>query len=142
MTTKLNSYLHFNGNAKEAMDFYQSVFGGEVHADTFGKFASDAMPVAEEDKDKIMHAYLKGDNGIELMGSDTPSHMEFQDGARLSLTLNGDDEGLLRSYWDKLSEGGKVTVPLDKSPWGDTFGMLTDKYGIDWMIDIGPIQAA
>ncbi|TAH33833.1 VOC family protein [Candidatus Saccharibacteria bacterium] len=142
MTAKLNSYIHFNGNAKEAMDFYQSVFGGEVYSDTFAKFASDAMPVAEADKDKIMHAFLKGDNGIELMGSDTPSHMEFQDGARLSLTVNGDDETLLRSYWDKLSDGGTVIVPLDKSPWGDTFGMLTDKFGIDWMVNIGPVQAA
>ncbi len=142
MTAKLNSYLHFNGNAKEAMDFYASVFGGEVYSDTFGKFASDQMPVAEADTDKIMHGFLKGDNGIELMGSDTPSHMEFQAGARISLTLNGDDEALLRGYWDKLSEGSAVTVPLAQSPWGDTFGMLTDKFGIDWMINIGPVQAA
>lgn len=138
MTAKLNSYIHFNGNTQEAMEFYQTVFGGKVYADTFEKFASDVMPVAEEDKDKIMHAFLKGDNGIELMGSDTPSHMEFQPGAQISLTVNGDDETLLRDYWDKLSEGGTVTVPLAKSPWGDTFGMVTDKFGINWMVNIGP----
>ncbi len=142
MTAKLNSYIHFNGNAREAMEFYKSVFGGEVYSDTFEKYASDAMPVAEEDKDKIMHAFLKGDNGIEIMGSDTPSHMEFQAGARLSLTVNGDDETLLRGYWDRLSEGATVTVPLEKAPWGDTFGMLTDKFGIEWMVNIGRVQGA
>ncbi|MGB4759094.1 MAG: VOC family protein [Candidatus Saccharimonadales bacterium] len=142
MAVKLNSYISFNGNAKEAIEFYKSIFGGEVYSDTFESFQSDAMPVAEADKDKIMHAYLKGDNGIELMASDTPSSMEFQAGAQIQLTLNGDDEALLRSYWDKLSESGAITVPLDKAPWGDTFGMLTDKFGICWMVDIGPIQGA
>jgi PhnB protein len=140
MAVKLNSYIHFKDNAKEAAEFYKSVFGGEVFMDTFEKFASTDMPVAEEDKQKIMHAYLKGDNGIELMMSDTPSNMEYQDGMRISLTLNGDDEAMLRDYWDKLAADGQVTVPLDKSPWGDVFGMLTDKFGVDWMIDIGPVQ--
>lgn len=140
MTVKLNSYISFNGNAREAMDFYKSVFGGEVHSDTFASFASDEMPVAEADNDKLMHAFLKGDNGIEIMASDTPSTMEFQSGAQISLTVNGDDEALLRGYWDKLIEGGTVTVPLEKSPWGDIFGMLTDKFGINWMVDIGPVE--
>lgn len=139
MTVKLNSYISFNGNAKEAIEFYQSVFGGEVFMDTFDSFA-DKMPIQEADKGKIMHAYLKGDNGIELMASDTPSGMQFQSGAQISLTLNGDDEEKLRGYWEKLGEGGQVAVPLDKAPWGDTFGMLTDKFGINWMVDIGSVQ--
>lgn len=139
MTVKLNSYISFNGNAKEAIEFYKSVFGGEVYMDTFSSFA-DKMPVSDGDENKVMHAYLKGDNGIELMASDTPSGMPFQSGAQISLTLNGDDEAKLREYWDKLVEGGSVTLPLEKAPWGDTFGLLVDKFGINWMIDIGPVQ--
>lgn len=140
MTVKLNSYISFKDNAKEAAEFYKSIFGGEIYSDTFENFASDEMPVAEEDKQKIMHAYLKGEHGIELMMADTPTGMEYYDGARISLTLNGDDETKLREYWNRLSEGGTVTMPLEKAPWGDTFGMLTDKFGVNWMIDIGPVQ--
>lgn len=139
MTVKLNSYISFNGNTKEAVEFYKSIFGGEVFMDTYDSFA-DKMPVKEADKGKIMHAYLKGDYGIELMLSDNPSSTPFQSGAQISLTLNGDDEEKLRGYWEKLSEGGQVAMPLDKAPWGDTFGMLADKFGINWMIDIGPVQ--
>lgn len=140
MTVKLNSYINFNGNAKAAIEFYQSIFGGETFMDTFGSFASAEMPVDEADKDKIMHAYLKGDDGIELMASDVPKGMPFQEGAQISLTLNGDDEATLRGYWDKLAVDGKVTMPLEKAPWGDVFGMITDKFGINWMVDIGPVQ--
>lgn len=136
---KLNSYINFNGNAREAVEFYKSIFGGEVFMDTFGSYAGK-MPVDDADKNKIMHAYLKGDNGIELMMSDAPSGMQVQAGGQISLTLNGDNETALREYWDKLSQGGTVDLPLEKAPWGDTFGMLTDKYGIQWMIDIGPVQ--
>lgn len=139
MTVKLNSYIGFKDNARQAVEFYKSIFGGEVFMDTFGSFA-DKMPIDDGDKDKIMHAYLKGENGIELMMSDTPSGMEFKAGAQISLTLNGDDEATLRGYWDKLATDGTVTMPLEKAPWGDTFGMLTDKFGINWMVDIGPVQ--
>ncbi|AKM80494.1 TPA: VOC family protein [Candidatus Saccharibacteria bacterium] len=140
MTVKLNSYISFQDNAREAIEFYKSVFGGEVYMDTFGSMQDSGMPVDEGDKEKIMHAYLKGENGVEVMAADTPKGIEFQTGSRVSLTLNGDDEPLLRSYWEKLAAGGKVTVPLEKAPWGDTFGMLTDKFGVEWMIDIGPVQ--
>ena len=142
MAVKLNAYINFEGKAEEALEFYKGVFGGEVYSDTFRKFASDAMPVPEQDLDKIMHGYLKGDNGIELMASDAMSSMPTPTGAQIQLSVSGDDDELLKSYWDKLSEGGQVTVPMDKAPWGDTFGMLVDKYGISWMIDINPGQAA
>ena len=142
MAVKLNAYINFEGKAEEALEFYKGVFGGEVYSDTFRKFASDAMPVPEQDLDKIMHGYLKGDNGIELMASDAMSRMPTPAGAQIQLSVSGDDDELLKSYWDKLSEGGQVTVPMDKAPWGDTFGMLVDKYGISWMIDINPGQAA
>lgn len=141
MIVKLNSYISFKDNAKEAMEFYQSVFGGEISSNTFEEFASDEMPVAEGDKQKIMHSYLKGEKGVELMAADTPTGTEYMEGARISLTLNGDDEETLRGYWNKLAEGGTITMPLEKAPWGDIFGMLTDKFGINWMVDIGPVEA-
>lgn len=139
MAVKLNSYISFNGDGREAADFYSSVFGGELFLDTFEKFA-DSMPVDEADKDKVMHAYIKGEHGVELMLSDTPTGMEYHEGMRITLTLNGDDETILRGYWDKLAEGGTVTMPLEKAPWGDIFGTLTDRFGVTWMVDIGPVQ--
>lgn len=143
MAVKLNTYLRFDGTAKDAMEFYKTVFGGEVYSDTFGTFKDKSgMPVDDVDLDKVMHAYLKGDNGIELMASDVPSHIEFVDGSRVSQSLSGDDEEVLRGYWDKLKEGGEISAPLTKAPWGDTFGMLTDKFGIEWMVNIGPVQNA
>lgn len=138
MSVQLNSYVHFTGNAREALEFYKTVFGGEAILRTFAQYESPQMSVAPEDREKIMHGYLKGDNGIGLMASDAPSSMPQPDaGSRMSLTVSGDDEELLRQYWEKLSDGAVVTVPLAESPWGDTFGMLTDKYGVDWMVDIG-----
>ncbi len=140
MAVKLNAYINFEGKAQEALEFYKSVFGGEVYSDTFRSFASDDMPVPEQDLDKLMHGFLKGDNGIEIMASDAMSGMPTPTGGQIQLSVSGDDEELLKGYWDKLSEGGQVTVPMDKAPWGDTFGMLVDKYGISWMVDIGPVQ--
>lgn len=136
MSVQLHSYINFDGNAREAMEYYHSIFGGELTANTFGESASEQMPVEPEDMDKIMHAFLKGEGGIELMGSDAPMNMPRDNGSRITLSLSGDDEAVLRAYWDRLSEGGSISVPLDPSPWGDTFGMLTDKFGVGWMIDI------
>lgn len=140
MAVKLISYINFNGNAREAAEFYQSIFGGTLEVSTFADFASDEMPVGDEDKDKIMHSYLKTDSGIELMLSDTPSSMQYQDGARITLALNSDDEALARGYWEKLTEGGTITMPLEKSMWNSIFGMFTDKFGVNWMVDIGELQ--
>lgn len=142
MTIKLNSYITFNGNTREAMEYYKSIFGGETYMDTFGSMSDSGRPVDPRDTDKIMHAYLRGNTGIELMAADTPSTMEYHDGSRMSLTLNGDDEAVLRGYWDKLAADGLITMPLDKAPWGDVFGMVTDKYGVNWMIDIGELRYA
>lgn len=139
MTTRLNPYLGFRGNAKDAMEFYQSVFGGDL---TLSTFRESGGGVEEAELDQIMHGSLVTDGGLVLMGSDTPSHMEFSAGTNHQVSLSGEDEAELSGYWEKLSSAGTVTVPLNKAPWGDTFGMCTDKYGVPWLVNIsGAAQA-
>jgi PhnB protein len=138
MGVQLNPYLNFRDNAREAMEFYHSVFGGELTSNTFADF--DA-PVEAAEKDLVMHSQLVADNGLVLMAADTPSHMEYNPGSNFAVSLSGDDEATLRGYWQKLSDGGKVGMPLEKAPWGDTFGMCVDKFGISWLVNISPAAA-
>ena len=133
MPSRLNPYLSFKDDAREAMEFYASVFGGKLDVSTFKEGQASQDP---SEDDKVMHAMLVADNGFVIMGADTPSSMEYEPGARISMSLSGDDEAELRGYWDKLREGGTETMPLEKAPWGDTFGMLRDKFGIDWLVNI------
>lgn len=133
MQSRLNPYLSFKDNAREAMEFYKTVFGGQLYMDTFEKF--HASPDTSENN-KIMHAMLQADNGITFMAADTPNSMDYTPGKNISMSLSGDNEAELRGYWNKLVDGGSVRMPLEKAPWGDTFGMLTDKFGIDWMVNI------
>jgi PhnB protein len=139
MPTILNPYLNFRDNAKEAMDFYYSVFGGELTRSTFGEFQASQDPA---EQDKIMHSMLRSDRGLILMAADTPNHMDFTPGTNFSVSLSGEDESELRGYWDKLAEGGTVTVPLEKAPWGDSFGMLIDRFGVSWLVNINQSQPA
>lgn len=133
MNSLLNPYLNFDGQAKEAMEFYKSVFGGKLEAHTFKEF--NASQDSSED-DKIMHSMLEAPNGITFMASDTPKGMELKVGNNIWVSLSGDNEEELRGYYDKLVVGGSVMEPLAKAPWGDTFGMFTDKFGINWMVNI------
>jgi len=133
MPSRLNPYLSFKDDAREAMEFYQSVFGGKLDVSTFKEYQASQDP---SEDDKVMHARLETEGGILLMGADTPSSMEYSPGARISMSLSGEDEAELRGYWDKLRDGGTETMPLEKAPWGDTFGMLRDKYGIAWLVNI------
>ncbi len=133
MQTQLRTYLNFSNNARAAMEFYKTVFGGKLTMQTFKEFGVPGDPA---DDNKIMHAVLENDNGIQFMASDTPSHIQHQPGTNISMSLTGDNEAELQAYYQKLSAGGQVTLPLDKSPWGDTFGMCTDKFGIQWMVNI------
>ena len=133
MTTRLNPYLSFRDNAREAMNFYQSVFGGELTLATFGEYGASQDPA---EQDKVMHAQLETANGLTLMGADTPNGMDLTPGNNYSVSLSGEDEGELRGYWEKLSAGGKLAMPLEKAPWGDTFGMCTDKFGVSWLVNI------
>lgn len=138
MTTRLNPYLGFKDNAREAMNFYQTVFGGELALSTFGEFHASEDPAEQE---KIMHGMLTTESGLVLMGADTPNGMSYTPGDNFSVSLSGEDEGELRGYWEKLSANGTVTVPLAAAPWGDTFGMCTDAFGVAWLVNIaGPQQ--
>lgn len=138
MISKLNPYIHFESNAKEAMSFYKEVFGGELTMSTFGQGGMAHNP---EDNEKLMHAQLVAGNGITLMASDTPKEWRKNPGATISISLSGNDEAELKGYWDKLSEGAQISQPLTAAPWGDQFGMLTDKFGIEWMVNIAGKQA-
>jgi PhnB protein len=133
MTSKLNPYISFKDNARQAMEFYKTVFGGELKISTFKEFHASEDPAEEN---KVMHAVLIAPNGIEFMSSDTPNSMEYKPGKNISMSLSGENEVDLRGYWDKLMEGAVIGMPLEKAPWGDTFGMLTDKFGIAWMVNI------
>jgi PhnB protein len=133
MQSKLNPYIGFNGQAKEALDFYKNVLGGELTVNTY---KDGGMPHEPADAEKIMHGMIVANNGMTLMVSDVPAGMPYTKGTTISLSLSGDNEEELRGYWDKLSNGAEITMPLGKAPWGDTFGMLKDKFGIDWMVNI------
>lgn len=132
MNAKLNPYLNFESQSSEAMKFYQSVLGGELVMQTF---AESGMPHSEEDKDKVIHAMLTvGDMVIMASdgGKDHPIHM----GDNIHMSLVGTDEEELKRCFAKLSEGGKVDMPLEKQFWGDMYGQLTDKFGVHWMVNI------
>ena len=133
MSTMLNPYISFRDNAKEAMDFYHSVFGGELTSSTFGEFGASDDPA---EQDKIMHSMLTTKGGMVLMASDTPNRMDYTPGTNYSISLSGEDDAELRGYWEKLSADGTVTMPLAPAPWGDIFGMCTDKYGVNWLVNI------
>ncbi|GAA2606408.1 VOC family protein [Streptomyces roseoviolaceus] len=133
MVTRLNPYLTFNGEARQAMEFYKEVFGGNLTLNSYGDFGQADAPNA----DKIMHGMLETTSGFTLMGADNPPGMESAPGDPFSVSLSGDDDAELRGYWEKLSENGSVSVPLEKQMWGDEFGMCTDRFGTPWMVNIG-----
>ena len=139
MQTKLNPYISFKNNTREAMQFYQTVFGGKLDMNTFKEFHASMDP---SEDNLIMHAMLETENGMTLMASDTPSRMEYRPGTNFSISLSGDNEAELSGYYNKLSEGGLVTMPLEKAMWGDSFGMCNDKYGVGWMVNISAPKPA
>lgn len=132
MGTTLNPYLTFDGTAKEAMEFYGGVLGGSLDVQTFGE---SPMESSEADKDRVMHARLDAD-GFTLMASDGMSDSPVQAGSNFSLSLQGSDLDTLTNAFEGLAEGGEVTMPMAEQFWGATFGMLTDRYGINWMVNV------
>ena len=136
MASRLNPYISFPGTAREAMELYERIFGGTLTLNTFGESGAPDVPEA----DKIMHGMLETDGGFTLMGADTPPGMEHSPGNNIAVSLSGDDGDELRGYWEKLSDGGMVSIPLEKQMWGDEFGMCVDRFGIAWMVNIGQPQ--
>jgi PhnB protein len=137
MASRLNPYLNFNGTARQALEFYQGVFGGELTLSTFGDLGMADGP----DTAKIMHGQLETDAGYTIMAADVPSHMEYKPAAGFSVSLSGDDGDALRGYFAQLAEGGTVSMPLDKQVWGDEFGMCDDRFGISWLVNISQPRA-
>ena len=138
MQSKLNPYLSFKDNTREAMEFYRTVFGGKLDLNTFKDLHASQDP---SEDNMIMHSVLEADNGITIMASDTPSRMEYRTGTNMSMSLSGDNEAELKAYFEKLSVGGMVTMPLEKAIWGDSFGMCTDKFGVQWLVNIAGQKA-
>ena len=136
MSSRLNPYISFRENARQAMEFYKDVFGGTLALNTFGEYGDKNAPEANN----IMHGMLETDSGFTLMGADAPPGMELNSGDNMAVSLSGDDAAELRGYWAKLSDGGAVSVPLEKQMWGDEFGMCVDKFGVGWMVNITPAQ--
>lgn len=135
MSAILNPYLHFTGNAREAMSFYEQVFGGELTLMTFGEGGATS-----DNPDGIMHAQLTTPSGFTLMASDgTPAN---RPASGPSISLSGDAEAELTGYFEKLSHGGTAIEPLAKAPWGDSFGMCSDKFGVTWLVNIAGGQTA
>jgi PhnB protein len=132
MSSRLNPYISFTDNARAAMEFYRSVFGGELALNTFGEFGDRDAPGA----DLIMHGMLETPQGFTLMAADTPPGMQHDPGTNFAVSLSGDDADELNGWWAKLSDGGAVQVPLEKQMWGDTFGMCLDRFGVGWMVNI------
>lgn len=132
MAVTLNPYLNFRDGTREVMTYYAAVFGGELTLSTFAE--TGGMGLDEAEQHKVMHAQIVTGAGLTLMAADVPASMEVSGNGTVS--LSGDDEAALRGYWDALTDGGSVTVPLEKAPWGDTFGMCTDRFGVDWMVNI------
>ena len=137
MASRLNPYLNFAGDARQAMEFYRDVFGGELRINTYGEFGAPDAPEA----DKIMHAQLETESGYTLMGADNPPGADHAPGNNITVSLSGEDAENLRGYWEKLSDGGSVSVPLEKQMWGDEFGMCQDRFGVPWMVNITQPQS-
>lgn len=137
MASLLNPYITFPGNAREAMEFYEGVFGGTLRLNTFAEFGAQDAP----HPDQIMHGQLETERGLTLMGADPPPDFEHHPGNNIAVSLSGDDGGELRGYWDKLCDGGTVVMPLEKQMWGDEFGMCQDRFGIGWMVNITGVDA-
>lgn len=136
MSITLNPYLTFDGTCRDAMEFYRSIFGGKLDVLTFGDAGMEGVP-----GDGVMHSHLGTDAGFTFMASDGGGQ-PVTHGTGYSMSISGpaEDADAMRSYFEKLSEGGTVTMPLERQMWGDEFGITLDRFGIQWMVNIGGDQ--
>jgi PhnB protein len=138
--TRLNPYIGRDGDARQLLEFYQKVLGGDLNLSTYGEAPMEAP---ESHKHRILHGQLEVSDHVQIMASDAPPNMPVStDDATVSLSLSGPDEAGLRKVFDQLAEGGKVVMPLEKQFWGDLFGMVDDKFNMHWMVNIGEPQSA
>ena len=133
MSTVLNPYLRLPGTAREAMTFYQHALGGDLQVSTFKDFGASQDPSQD---DLVMHSRLMSRSGFVLMAADTTDGMAHTPGDTVSVSLGGEERAELQGYWDALSEGAEIVVPLSASPWGDSFGTLRDRFGVLWFVNI------
>jgi PhnB protein len=135
MTIRLNPYISFKNNAREAIEFYHSVFGGELTINTFADLHASQDP---SEDNLVMHSMLVAPNGLTLMASDTTRRMAYTPGDNMSVSLSGEaeDEQILTDYWTSLMAGGSESMPLSKAVWGDSFGMGADQFGVVWLVNI------
>lgn len=132
MKPTLSPYLNFDGTTAEAMKFYQSVLGGELSMQTYKEAG---FPHDPKDDNKVIHASLQNDS-LSFMASDGNKEHPVHMGDNIHMSIMGSDEAKLTEYFNKLAEGGKIDMPLQKQFWGDTYGQLTDKFGVRWMVNI------
>lgn len=137
MATALVAYLQFRSTTRDAMEFYHSVFGGELDIASFDDFQ---MPVGEGEGHLVMHARLRTPRGFVIMASDAPSGMDVSAVGGFSLALTGDEEDTLREWFAGLAEGGRIEMPIDVPPWGGLYGTLVDRYGVAWMVSVGEVD--
>ena len=143
---RLNPYLSFKNQAREALEFYRSVLGGELDLSLYGDMPEEAgMPVAPEDRELVMHGQLDTPAGLTLMASDTGSMMPYvapTSGVVVALTGGPEDHDYVAGAYAQLAEGGSDAMPFDLAPWGDYYGQVTDRFGITWMFDVGRDEGA
>lgn len=130
---RLNPYLNFRTESREALEFYRSVFGGELQIMTFGESGMSDDPAQA---DLVMHGHLITEAGFDLMASDTPpGGDEPSVGTAINLSVNGTDPAI-RDYWERLSDGAEIVVPLAPAPWGSEFGLLNDRHRFAWLFNL------
>ncbi|WP_380159002.1 VOC family protein [Kineococcus sp. R86509] len=132
MASRLTPYITFPGTAREALTFYRSVLGGELTTTTFGEFGGGEGV----DPEGVMHGMVDGPAGFALMASDAPPGRPVEVGNNVTISLFGDDVEELRGFFAGLAEGGTVTTPLEEQVWGDEYGSFTDRFGINWLVNI------
>ena len=134
MTIKTTTHLNFRGTARNALEFYQSAFGGELSAVTYGQARAAHNPA---EADQIMWGQVEADSGFRIMAYDVPSTMAWDPGTiPMFVSIRGTEAGDISALWAKLAQGSSIVVPLAKAAWSPLYGMLKDAFGVTWVLDV------